>query len=204
RIAVVGLGKMGLMHASIFSMLEGVELVALCEKSSFIRRFSQKVLPKVNIVADLQELSAMKLDAVCVTTPPGSHFPIIKEVLSSGIASSVFTEKPLATNHAQAKELCELTSATGGANMVGYHRRFSVIFRKAQDILAEGILGELTSFEGYAYSADFLGAKPAQSLARGGVLEDSGVHVADLTLWLLGNMEVKNANITSLLGGGTE
>ena len=204
RVAVIGLGKMGLMHASVLSMLDGVELVALCEKSPFIRKFSKKVLPGINIVADLEDLAQMKLDAVCVTTPPSSHFPIIKAVYDGGIAGNVLTEKPLASNHAQAEELCSLSRGQAGVNMVGYHRRFSVTFRKAKRILDEGILGNLVSFEGYAYSADFVGAKASQSLARGGVLEDSGVHIVDLTLWLLGQMEVTSARIESLLGGGSE
>ncbi len=204
RVAVVGLGKMGLMHASIFSMLNGVELVALCEKNSFVSKFGKKVLPGINIVSDLAELSGMGLDAVCVTTPPVSHFPIIKTVYTSGIAQNVFTEKPLASTHGQAEELCNLTKMHGGVNMVGYHRRFCVTFAKAKEILGERTLGRLVSFEGYAYSADFLGAKSTQSLKRGGVIEDSAVHIIDLALWLLGSMEIKGARIESLLGGGSE
>jgi len=34
RVAVIGLGKMGLLHAGILSVLPDVELVALCEKSA--------------------------------------------------------------------------------------------------------------------------------------------------------------------------
>ncbi|MCP3684263.1 MAG: Gfo/Idh/MocA family oxidoreductase [bacterium] len=204
RVAVVGLGKMGLMHASIFSMLDEVELVALCEKNSFVSKFGKKVLPDINIVSDLAQLSDMGLDAVCVTTPPASHFPIIKTIYTSNIAHNVFTEKPLASTHDQAEELCHLAKTYGGVNMVGYHRRFCVTFTKAKQILMDGILGHLVSFEGYAYSADFLGAKSTQSLARGGVIEDSAVHIIDLVLWLLGNMEVKNARIESLLGDGSE
>jgi predicted dehydrogenase len=205
RVAIVGLGKMGLMHASIMGMLDGVELVALCEKSPFIRKFGKKVLPSINMVADLTELSGENLDAVCVTTPPASHFPIIKQVYEAEIARNIFTEKPLATSFTQAQELCELAETHGGVNMVGYHRRCSVTFKKTRGILSEGLLGELSSFEGYAYSADFVGAKSAkQTIARGGVMEDSGCHVVDLALWLFGPMEAENASVKSLIGSGSE
>jgi len=43
RVAVVGLGKMGMLHAGILGVLPNVELVALCEKSRIIRKFSKKV-----------------------------------------------------------------------------------------------------------------------------------------------------------------
>lgn len=33
RVAVVGLGKMGLLHASILNVLSNVKLTAVCEKS---------------------------------------------------------------------------------------------------------------------------------------------------------------------------
>ena len=89
--------------------------------------------------------------------------------------------------------------------MVGYNRRFSVTFGRARQLLSEGLLGELTSFEAYAYSSDFYGAKVnPKASARGGVISDLGCHVADLALWLFGSMEVTSALIRPLLGGPSE
>ena len=156
KVAVVGLGKMGLLHSSIMSTLDNVELVAVCEKSPLIRKFSKKILPHIEVIDDLEQFNGMNLDAICVTTPPNSHFPIIKQVYTQKIAKHVFTEKPLATTHAEAIELCRLAEKQSSVNMVGYHRRCSVTFNKAKQILDQGILGELTSFEGYALSADFV------------------------------------------------
>ena len=205
RIAIVGLGKMGLLHASIMTMLEDVELVAICEKNPLVRRFSKKVIPNIDIVAVLEGLKNRKLDALCVTTPPASHFPIIKEIYESGIVRNIFTEKPLAVNYVQAKELSSLAEAYGGVNMVGYHRRFSVTSRKARQILEAGNIGKLSFFQGYAYSADFLGARSSsQTIARGGVLKDSGCHAIDLAIWLLGEMEVVNFRLKSIIGYGSE
>jgi predicted dehydrogenase len=201
----VGLGKMGLMHASIMAMLDDVKLVAVCEKSGFIRRFGKKVIPNIDMVASLEDLHDKKLDAICVTTPPSSHFTIIKTAYEKGIAKHVFTEKPLAINYSQAEELCSLAEKYGGVNMVGYQRRFSVTFRKARQILEAGDIGKPSFFKGYAYSADFLGARTSsQTKARGGVIEDSGCHVIDITLWLLGEMKVLNAEVKSLIGDGSE
>jgi predicted dehydrogenase len=45
------------------------------------------------------------------------------------------------------------------------------------------------SFDAYAYSSDFFGVqRDSVSGARGGVLEDLGSHVSDLTLWLFGDL----------------
>ena len=204
RVAIVGLGKMGLMHASIMGMLPDVELVAICEKNSLIRRFGKKIIPQIKFVADLDQLKGMKLDAVLITTPPASHFPIIKTIYEKGITANIFTEKPLATDYPQAQELCNLSERYGGINMVGYHRRFSVTFRKARQILEEGYIGNRISFKGHAYSADFIGAKTAKvAKGRGGVIEDSGCHVIDIALWTLGDMKVTGAEVKSLIGEGS-
>ena len=57
RVAVVGLGKMGLLHATILSTVDGAELVALCDKSLFIRRFIKRIFPGIRVVADMRGCS---------------------------------------------------------------------------------------------------------------------------------------------------
>ena len=205
RVGIVGLGKMALLHASILSAMHDADVVAFCEINSLVRRFSTRIIPDVRVVSDLREFSAMDLDAVYITTPAGSHFPIIKNVYEMAIARHVFVEKPLATNFPLAKEASELAKRHGGANMVGYNRRFSVTFGRAKQILTEGLVGQLECFEAYAYSSDFYGAKAnAKASARGGVISDLGCHVADLALWFFGSMDVTGAEVRPLLGGPSE
>ncbi|MGD0780766.1 MAG: Gfo/Idh/MocA family oxidoreductase [Dehalococcoidales bacterium] len=205
KIAIVGLGKMGLMHASIMGMMNDVEITAICEKNGLIRRFGEKVIPHIKILENLDGFRGMGLDAILITTPPASHYPIIKTIYEKVVARHVFTEKPLAINYQQAKELIGLAEKNGGVNMVGYQRRFSVTFKKAKQILESGDIGNPISFQGHAYSADFLGAKTTkQAIGRGGVIEDSGCHVIDIALWMLGDMKPIKASVKSLLGSGSE
>jgi len=205
RVAVVGLGKMGLMHSCVLNTLNDVELVALCEKNALVRRFGKKIIPSIDIVESLDLLTKIKLDALFVTTPPASHFSIIKSCYEKGIAKHIFTEKPLAVNNIQAEKLIRFAESAGNVNMVGYHRRFSVTFGKAKQLLESGVIGNVQSFKGHAYSADFLGAKTTkQAISRGGVIEDSGCHVIDIALWMLGDMETIGADVESLIGKGSE
>jgi predicted dehydrogenase len=199
RVAVVGLGKMGLLHASILNVLPNVELAALCEKNTTILKFSKKIFSKVHVVDNIEKLSGQDLDAVYVTTPIFSHSLVIKNVYSKRIASNLFVEKTLASSYKEAKELCELSQRFGGINMVGYMKRFSVTFRKAKDLLDQEILGEAVSFKGYAYSSDFLETdKGPKTLAnRGGALRDLGCHVVDLALWLFGDLQVDSSKSQS-------
>ena len=206
RVAVVGLGKMGLLHASILNVLPNVQVTALCDKSALIRKFCKKVFDEVRVVDDVEKLSGLDLDVVYVTTPISGHFFVAKTVYLKGIARNVFVEKTLASSYEKAKELCESVQTFGGTNMVGYMKRFAVPFRKAKDLLNHEALGEVVSFDAYAYSSDFSGIKKGSktSVSRGGVLGDLGSHVIDLALWLFGDLEVESAQQESMTEGGSE
>ena len=193
KVAVIGLGKMGLLHSSILNVLENSEVVALCEKSWMVRRYASKIIPGISLVANVEQLAEMGPDAVYVTTPQATHYPIIKTIYNKKIACHVFVEKPLATTYAEARELYELASPVKGINMVGYNRRFSVTFGHAKQIVENGVLGELVSFEGHAFSSDFRGANlGTPSSARAGALGDLGCHVIDLSLWLFEPIEANS------------
>jgi predicted dehydrogenase len=194
KVGIVGLGKMGLLHASILNVMPNVQLVALCDKSSIMRKFAKNILKKPLVTDKLEEMASLNLDMIYVTTPIPSHYSILKEVFGS-IAHNVFTEKTLTTSYAQSEELSTMVEKSSGCNMVGYMKRFSVTFRKAKELLDQAVLGSLLYFDAYAYSSDFFGVQnDAVSSARGGVLEDLGSHVVDLALWyfedLLSKIEV--------------
>jgi predicted dehydrogenase len=188
RVAVVGLGKMGLVHSSILNVLPRVQLVAVCEKNGMIRKFSKKLFSGVEVVDDAGKLSAFDLDAVYVTTPIPSHFSIVKTVLSDEIVSNVFVEKTLCQTYEESKLLCDLVRNNGGVNMVGYLRRFYVTFGKARSLLSERAIGDPLSFRAYAYSSDFY--RTQELASRGGVLRDLGCYAIDLALWFFKDVRV--------------
>ena len=193
---MIGLGKMGLLHASLLNTFKDVQLVALCDKSALMTRFCRSMFSSTEkvVVNDLDKFSELELDAVYVTTPISSHAFIVKDLYAKGIVRNIFTEKTLASNYAQAKEMCEIAKKIGGKTMVGYMKRFSVVFGKAKELLAQEELGEPYSFNAYAYSSDFLGLTKdsKSSISRGGALRDIGCHILDLALWLLGDLKVND------------
>ncbi len=192
KVAIVGLGKMGILHASILNTLPTVELVALCDKSALIRKVCKKLFKGLQVEADLEMFSDLGLDIIYVTTPILSHFAVTQSIYTQKIAPNVFIEKPLSKNLAESSELCQLAASSDGLNMVGYMKRFAVTFRKAKDLLDNHVLGDLTSFDAYAYSSDFFGTDPNSKAgnARGGVLSDLGAHVIDLSFWFFNSLDV--------------
>ena len=199
KVGVIGLGKMGVMHACLLNTLPNVKVVALCDKSRLMRKLAKRAFRDCLVTAKLGEFVDLDLDAVYVLTPIPSHYHIIKEILASNIASNLFVEKTLTSNYAQSEELCKLTQNHQGVNMVGYMKRFGVTFNQAKKLLDEQILGELISFDAYAFSSDFADSPENSSIsvARGGTLEDLGSHVADLALWFFGDLDAVSAKTDS-------
>ena len=197
---------MGLLHATILNTMPDVEIVALCDKSSMLLRIAKKLFKKAKMVKEVTKLTDLSVNSVYVTTPIPSHFSIITSLLSNSIAQNIFVEKTLASSWDKARELCELTRTFEGVNMVGYMKRFSVTFRKAKSILDQEGLGNILSFDAYAFSSDFSkihqGSK--KTTIRGGVLRDLGSHVIDLAVWFFGDFEVDSASLTSIVNEASE
>jgi len=194
KAAVIGAGKMGLVHASILSTLPNIELVAFCDKSALIRRFLAGIVGKTRVFAEVERLLDLDVDIIYVTTPIPSHYSVVKEIYSWRKPVSIFVEKTLASNYDDSLKLCELARDSKGVNMVGYMKRFAVTFQKARELLSQDAIGQISSFGAHAYSSDFFGVKEASKMPsnRGGVLSDLGSHVIDLALWFFGDFEVQS------------
>ena len=204
RVGVIGLGKMGLLHASLLNTMPDVKLTAFCEKSSLIRRFTKKMMADITMVAGVDELSGFDLDAVYVTTPPSSHHAIVSTLFVQSICRNIFVEKPLASSVTESRYLEGLPTALGveSINMVGYNRRFSVTFRKAKEIIEEGTLGEPTSFEAHALSSDFQAGGHGRPNGRGGVVKDLASHAIDLAIWMVGDVSVESIASSQVASSG--
>jgi predicted dehydrogenase len=205
RVAVIGLGKMGLLHASLVNVVPDVKLVAVCEKSRIISRFSRNAFTDVKIVTDTEDLSQLQIDTIYVTTPTSTHYSIISAIIEQNICKNIFVEKPLSNSAVESARICELIKKSGNAGiyMVGYNRRFNVTFRKAMELIGEGTLGQLLNFTAYAFSSDFLVDSPGKKrVNRGGVLRDLGCHAIDLAGWFTGNIKLDSIQSSKVSPSG--
>lgn len=206
KMGVIGLGKMGVMHTCLLNVFPNVTLSALCDKSRLLKTVAKRVFHGTLVTDNLDKLVGLDLDAIYVLTPIPSHYYIIKEIYNKGIASNVFVEKTLASNYVQSEELCRLSQNHEGINMVGYMKRFGVTFNQAKKLLDQQVLGQLISFNAYAFSSDFADVPEGSmvSKGRGGALEDLGSHVTDLAIWFFGDLDVASAKINSKIAPNSE
>lgn len=192
NIGVIGMGKMGLLHASVLNSMPGVEVSSIFDKSRILKQFAGKALKDILVVDSFNEFIKSRYDAVYVTTPIPTHFSIIDKIFSLEVSENIFVEKTLCSSYGESAMACQEAKIIGGTNMVGYMSRFAVTFQKAMALLQEGIIGTPVSFNAYAYASDFADSQGKPSHNKGSVTRDLGAHVIDLSLWFFGELKVES------------
>ncbi len=195
-VGIVGLGKMGILHAGIVNSLSNGRVKAICEKEGMIVKAAKKILPNIPFYESVEEmLSQETLDAVFITTPIQTHVSIVKTILDSNENVGLFVEKPLAANGDDAREIAQLASDKDIINIVGLQKRFSPVFQRAKLLLESGSIGDLQFFKGYNYVSDIFREGEGWRFRKGsgGALLDLGPHILDLLLWYLGELRPLSA-----------
>lgn len=187
RIAVVGLGKMGLSHFAMVNAHPLARTVA-CDGAGFM----VDVLSR-NIAAPIYKdydrlLAEEPLDAVVIATPSRLHAPMVTAALDKGL--HVFCEKPFCLNWQDSVRLTEMAAEQGRVGQVGYHYRYVGAFREMKRILETGALGRVTHILAEAYGPVVLRPKRAtwrtQKEEGGGCLYDYAAHPLNLLNWFFG------------------
>jgi predicted dehydrogenase len=188
RVAVVGLGKMGISHLALLRAHPKVELAAVCDSSKYIL----STLHRYTGVATHSDFDKMirevQLDAVVIATPTRTHARLVRSALERNV--HVFCEKPFTLSRTDAQELAALATERALVTQVGYHNRFVGAFQEVKALLEAGALGTVTHALGEAYGPVI--TKPKGSTWRsqraegGGCLYDYAAHPIDLLNWFLG------------------
>lgn len=136
---------------------------------------------------DYKTLLNNKVDGAIIAVPHRLHYPIAKDFLAEGV--DVLCEKPLCEYSDQARELTDIAQQTQAQLSVNYTRRLFPAYQQVKAMIAQGLLGDLTSiryYEGGVYnwptsSGFYFNTKESPK----GVLLDRGPHVLDLVCWWL-------------------
>ena len=196
KIAVVGLGKMGLSHFSLVNAHPDTETYA-CDAAGFMVDVLSKNIP-AKIYRKYEEmLETQPLDAVVIATPSRMHAPMVQAALDKGI--NVFCEKPFCLDPADAEALANLADSKGLINQVGYHNRYVGAFRKMKELVDAGALGRITHVLAEAYGPVVLRPKRqtwrTQKTEGGGCLYDYAAHPLNLLNWMFGAPETVGGSV---------
>lgn len=188
RLAVVGLGKMGLSHYAMINTHPGVKLAAVCDSASYVLDVLEKYTG-VSVHTDFHEmLHSVDLDAVIIATPSRMHMGMVRAALDKGL--HVFCEKPFCLDIEEGQEVAAIASNRKLVNQVGYHYRFVGSFSEIKRLLDLHAIGEVTHILAEAYGPVILKSKGStwrtQRLEGGGCLYDYAAHPINLVNWYLG------------------
>lgn len=189
RIAVVGIGKMGMSHLSMIRAHPDVEVVAVCDSVGYVLDVLAKYTGLTTFTDYQKMLDSVEVDAVLIATPTSSHVGLVRDALERGL--HVFCEKPLTLSAAESVELAELASSRNLVSQVGYHNRFVGAFQEVKRLLDAGTIGEVSHVLAESYGPVVLRSKGATWRSKrdsgGGCLYDYAAHPLDLLTWYFGD-----------------
>lgn len=193
RIAVVGVGRMGTVHALnlMFKNVKGARLAAVCDLvDGKMERFKKKGVPTY---ADYRELvDSGVADAIVVATEHYHHREVAEYALSHGVHCLV--EKPLCVTLAEARKLVATAQAHPQTLFaVMYNQRTNKIYRAAKELVQSGKIGDVqrasfTITNWYRSQAYYNqgGWRASWSGEGGGTLINQCIHQLDLLQWIVG------------------
>lgn len=188
RLAVLGAGAVAeLCHLPAAADCPQVEITALVDTNlDRARRLADQFSIGVT-TADYRDLFGT-VDGVINALPHHLHANVSIEFLER--RTPVLVEKPMALNAEQARGMADAARANGTVLQVGLMYRFCRGVATVRRFIEDELLGELRAFElesGFIYdwpvaSGFFFDRRKA----GGGVLIDTGSHMLDLLIGLIG------------------
>ena len=121
KVAVVGIGSIGVHHARIFSELKGVDLACVVDNDF---KKAQKAASQYNCRAYKDYVSVLDMvDAVSIAAPTAMHFKIAMECLKND--KDIFIEKPVTSTLKEAETIISEAAKKDLIVQVGHLERFN-------------------------------------------------------------------------------
>ncbi len=172
RTAVVGAGKMGRIHAKVYSQLESCELVAVVDSNED----SAKQLAAEYSCQSYTDAASLvgKVDAVTISAPTIYHCELAKLCIENGIA--VMIEKPLAATVEEGRQIVELAKKHNVVVAVGHSERCNPVCQAMKRLDIEAKFIEASRISPYPFRSTDIG-----------VVLDVMIHDIDIVLSLAGS-----------------
>ncbi|HEX6337148.1 MAG TPA: Gfo/Idh/MocA family oxidoreductase [Jiangellaceae bacterium] len=127
------------------------------------------------LFTDLDDLLAARPDLVFIHAATAAHYELVSACLTAG--SSVYVDKPLASNLSDCDDLVRRAERAGLLLAVGFNRRFAPMYVRAREWLTGGL--QFAVME--KHRAALHDQTPRQAVF------DDLIHVLDTMSWLLGD-----------------
>jgi len=181
RFGVLGVGRIGQVHASAIASVAGAVLAAVADpvtKAADALRDLHGCA--VRTIDEIE--TATDIDAVVICTPTNTHSELIERFCRAGKA--VFCEKPIDLSIERVRACLKVVAETDGKLMVGFNRRFDPDFNALKAAIDQGRIGTV---EMVTITSRDPGPPPYEYIkTSGGILRDMTIHDFDVARWMLG------------------
>lgn len=200
-IGVVGLGRLGYVHALNVSRLSKAKLVAVCDMDEVLVTGTAEELGCKAYTDVRRMLEDRDVGAVCVVTPTAYHLDPVTAVAEAG--KPLFLEKPLAATLEENLKIEEIIRTSGIKCQIGFQRRFDPDFAAAEQMIREGAIGTPVYINAYArdpFPPPLWAMDPSKG---GGLYIDMLLHDFDIARFFMHDeVELVNADETNLVVDG--
>src|SRR5918992_460604 len=155
RTAIIGCGRISVIHIDALKAISDVEIVALCDLDENLARARATENGIANVFTDVETMmKQVRPDVVHLLTPPRSHLPLIKTIATH--RAHVYAEKPLASTESDARAILDIAQDSGIQLCTGHSLLFEPSFREAGKRVNAGEIGRVISVrveQGFTYEA---------------------------------------------------
>lgn len=189
KVGIVGVGSIYRSHVPGWQGSPDAELVALADINPVqLNKVGDELGVKLRY-EKAEDLYANKdIDIVDICTASQYHAPLAIAALEAG--KHVLCEKPLAPKPSDIKKMIAARDKSKVLLMAAQHMRFQAASQALKEEVVAGRLGDVYHARGWMLRRASAPARPSyvsKQHAGGGACLDIGVHILDLTLWLMGN-----------------
>jgi myo-inositol 2-dehydrogenase/D-chiro-inositol 1-dehydrogenase len=186
RIAVIGVGRIGSMHAELLARrIDGAEVACVADAHEETAR---AVGAELGVpVTRVEDALAGDADAVAICTSTDTHADLIAAAARAGKA--IFCEKPVSLDLAEVDRALGEVEAAGVPFQIGFNRRFDPAHEAVHEAVASGAIGEPHTVR--ITSRD--PAPPPLSYVEvsGGIFLDMTIHDFDMARYVAGSEVVE-------------
>ena len=202
RFGIVGTGLAARFHAEAIARAPGARLVAVCRSDS---TRAAEAEAHFGVPCELSYgalLARADVDAMCICTPSGLHAE--QTIAAARAGKHVLVEKPIALSLSDADAAITACRVADVRLGVVLQRRTDPLFTAVKAAIDGGRLGRMVLGnvsipyirpQEYYDSAAWRGT---WALDGGGALMNQGIHLVDLLLWCLGDVEQVRAHAATL------
>lgn len=181
RIAILGAGRIGQVHARTIAATPRAALVAVADPlagaAQALARTHGGAIRSIDLVAASEDV-----DAVAICTPTNTHADLIEQFARAGKA--IFCEKPVDLSLARVRACLQVVKTEGAVLMTGFNRRFDPDFMAVKAAIEAGQIGDVEMVS--ITSRDPAPPPYAYIQVSGGIFRDMTIHDFDMARWLLG------------------